>query len=201
MINPYSVTQYADNSYAVSKSSNQGAIVRAERNLLAQPKGDQIAPVTTTNRVSDGIQLPTTKMDRGAIPGSSIGSFLPLNLARLVSLIGSQQAQSLDAKQTEDFSQNQQRLNCQPCDAAPDARNNSVVSALEGRLSKLYQIRRLTLAPMYSSSYDLQVAETINQKIQALESELLNPVEGLKEPTRCHIVSDNNQYHRCTSSK
>lgn len=205
MINHSSVMQYADNSYALSKASVSSKSVQSERDVLARPNAYDVDRATTRDAVGEEIQLHTAKMNSGVLPNPTVGSYLPLDLARLVSLIGSQQSQSLYSKQTDlDYSQDQQQQNCRPCDFVSFADNNNIsnnnriVVALEGRLHKLYQIRRLTLAPTYPSVYDLQVTNTINQKIQALESELMSPEKG---PILCQIVSDNNQYQMCISSK
>lgn len=205
MINHSSVMQYADHSYAASTASVYSKTVRTERDVLSQPDGYDLDRTSTRDAVGDEILPYTAAMNSGVLSSPTEGSYLPLELARLVSLIGSQQLKSLDSKQTDvDYSQDQQQPNCRPCDFVSYAdnnnisNNNSIAGALEGRLHKLYQIRRLTLAPTYPSLYDLQVTNTINQKIQALESELMSPE---KEPILCHIVSDNNQYQMCSNSK
>ena len=130
----------------------------------------------------------------------STSSYLPQSLQHLLTLLPTQRpddqldSQSVEAEQYTWFQQDKDN---KYKDCCPTKSQDISLNALQGRLDKLYQIRRVALAPTYSANHDLQIASTISQKINALENQLM----GIKnEPVEFCVIVDEDQYHLCQSS-
>ena len=212
MISPYSSlfivpTQASGASSTMPKKNSLHVFAPVDHSKTRLQKHSISELIGSTLAQSNSIDQPNNK-DEPLIPlnclSHSIASYLPKALQEMVDLLQPANCQlkerehqqilqpiSVDNRQGQPGNCGRAKIRDPVMVSQP-----TVSAALEGRLDKLYQIRRAALTPMYSSSYDLQIAATISQKIRALEGDFINLPN---EPVELCIIVNCDQYQFCRS--